>query len=105
MYDAEIELPPTPQAIELRVLPEYEAQPARYQVTLSRIADDDSLTTVGTVGGLAPDDEGFVRLYFDSMRLSKGRYQLTIGGDAGTSAANAVSRFKIRLIEPSDARR
>jgi hypothetical protein len=99
-YDAEIELPASPQAIELRVLPEIEAQPARYRVAIARIADDDSLTSVSTVQGLVPADDGFVALYFDSTKLTRGRYQLTISGDVDTSAASAVSSFKIKLTPP-----
>jgi len=102
-YDAEIELPSIPQAIELRVLPEVEAHPARYRVAIARIADDDSLTSVGTVGSLTTGDDGFVVLYFDSSQLTRGRYQLTIGGDSNTDAANAVSTFKIKLIPPPSA--
>jgi hypothetical protein len=102
-YDAEIELLPTQQAIELRVLPEVEAHPARYRVAIARIADDDSLTSVGAVGDLSPADDGFVVLYFDSSRFSRGRYRLTIGGDSNTDAANAVSTFKIKLIQSLSA--
>ena len=99
-YDALVELPATPQAIELRVLPENSAHPARYRVSLARVADDDSLSTVGSVAGLAPDGNGFVSVYFDSSKLTRGRYQLTVRGDVGTDAADAVSLFKIKLIPP-----
>jgi hypothetical protein len=99
-YDALVELPATAQAIELRVLPETSAHPARYRVSLARIADDDSLSTVGSVGGLTPDGNGFVSVYFDSSDLTRGRYQLTVRGDVGTDAADAASLFKIKLIPP-----
>jgi hypothetical protein len=97
-YDAEIELPSTPQAIELRVLPEVEAHPAHYRVAIARVADDDSLSSVGTIDGLVPADDGFVALYFDSSQLTRGRYQLTISGDADTDAAGTVSSFKVKLV-------
>jgi hypothetical protein len=96
-YDAEIELPPAAQAIELRVLPEVEAHPAHYRVAIARIADDDSLSSVGTIAGLMPSDDGFVALYFDSSSFTRGRYQLTISGDTDTDAASAISFFKIKL--------
>jgi len=101
-YDADIELPVAAQAIELRVLPEVVANPARYRVAVARIGDDGSLTAVGAIKGLTPADDDFVTLYFDSERLSVGRYQLTISGDADTDAASAVSTFRIRLI-PTEA--
>jgi len=103
LYDAEIELPTSPQAIELRVLPEVEARPSRYRVALVRIADDDSLTPIGSVAGLSPHDDGFVVVYFDSSKLTRGRYQLTVGGDVDTDAANEVSRFSIKLTPASDS--
>jgi hypothetical protein len=100
-YDALVELPATPQGIELRLLPENSAHPARYRVSLARVADDDSLTTVGSVAGLTPSANGFVCVYFDSSKLTRGRYQLTIRGDVGTDAPDAVSLFRIKLIPPT----
>jgi hypothetical protein len=100
-YDAEIELPATPQAIELRVLPEVDAHPAKYRVAMARIADDDSLSSVGTLNDLTPAEDGFVTLYFDSSKLSRGRYQLTIGGDTDTDAAAQLSTFRIKLTIPA----
>jgi len=98
--DAEIELPDTPRAIELRVLPEIEAHPPRYRVALARIADDDSLTEAGSVANLTPAEDGFVTLYLDASQFTRGRYRLTIGGDRNTDAALSVSAFKIRLVTP-----
>jgi hypothetical protein len=100
-YDALVELPSTPNAIELRILPETVAHPARYRVSLARIADDDSLHKVGSVAGLIPNASGFVSVYFDSSKLTRGRYQLTISGDAGTDGLDAVSLFSIKLIPPT----
>jgi hypothetical protein len=98
-YDAEIELPKSPQAIALRVLPEVEAQPAQYRISLSSIADDDSLHEVAAIDALAPDADGFVPVYLNSAKLKGGRYQLVLSGDAGTSAANEASPFLIRIID------
>jgi hypothetical protein len=100
-YDALVELPETPQVIELRVLPETPARPPRYRVSLARVADDDAQKTIGSVVGLIPDADGFVSVYFDSSKLMRGRYQLTIRGDAGTDASDAVSSFRIKLLAPS----
>jgi hypothetical protein len=98
-YDTEIELPRAPQTIALRVLPEVESQPARYRITLSSIADDDSLREIAAIGSLSPDADGFVPAYLNSANLSRGRYQLTLSGDVGTSAANEPSPFLIRVID------
>jgi hypothetical protein len=68
---------------------------------LARIADDDSLRAVGSMGGLIPGEDGFVSLYVDSSKLTRGRYQLALRGDAGTDAADAVSTFKIKLTPDS----
>jgi hypothetical protein len=100
-YDALVELPAAPQAIELRLLPEKPAHPARYQVSLARVADDDSLDKVGSVAGLIPGADGFVSVYFDSSRLTRGRYQLTIRGDVGTDPPESMSLFRIKLIPPT----
>ena len=100
-YDAFVELPANPQAIELRVLPENAAHPPRYRVSLARFADDDSLTTVGSVAGLIPNASGFVSVYFDSSKLMRGRYQLTISGDVGTDVPDGMSIFRIKLIPPA----
>jgi hypothetical protein len=101
-YDAQIELPANSRALELRALPDIAVHPPRYRATLARIADDDSLSEVGSVGGLTPDQDGFVSLYVDSSKLTRGRYRLSIRGDAGTDAVDAVSTFKLKLNSPSD---
>jgi hypothetical protein len=100
-YDALVELPTTPQAIELRVLPENSAHPARYRVSLARVTDDGSLSTIGSVAGLIPDANGFVSVYFDSSKLTHGRYQLTVRGDVDTDVPDTESLFRIKLIPPA----
>lgn len=101
-YDAEIEMPATPQAIELRVLPEYPAKPNRYRVNIVRVGDANELLPMGSVDGLVPADDEFVTLYLDSSKFVRGRYQLTISGDADTDAANSVSKFNIKLTAPPE---
>lgn len=98
-YDADVELPKTAQAIGLRVLPEVAAMPPRYRISISAIADDDSLHEAAAVGNLIPDSDGFVPVYFDSARMRPGRYQLVLSGDAGTSAAHESSAFLIRVVD------
>lgn len=100
-YDAEIEIPPTPQAIELRVLPEYPAKPNRYRVNIVQVNDANELLPMGSVEGLVPADDEFVTLYLDSSKFVRGRYQLTISGDVDTDAANSVSKFNIKLNAPT----
>lgn len=99
-YDAEIELPASAQTIALRVEPQVDAQPPRYRVTLSSIAEDDSLQEVATISGLQPESpDGYVPVYLNSARLAPGRYQLLISGDEGTSAQSDASPFLIRVVD------
>jgi hypothetical protein len=100
-YDAEINLPSTPQAIELRVLPEYPAKPARYRVNITRVTETNEAIPMGSVAGLVPAEDEFVALYLDSSKFVAGRYQLMIGGDEDTDAASSVSNFNIKLVAPS----
>jgi hypothetical protein len=98
-YDAEIELPASAQTIELRVLPEYEAQQSRYRIALQAIADDDSLTPVAEVAGLTPGEDGFVPVFINTARIRPGRYQLTLTGD---SVASDASSFQLRFAAPGE---
>src|SRR5262249_53771467 len=50
--DAEVAKPKAGQAIELRVLPEFKANPARYHVRLLEMSADDSSKAVAMLGGL-----------------------------------------------------
>jgi hypothetical protein len=94
--DAQIELPPSPQAIALRVWPE--AESATYALTLLRISDDGSLQQLASLAPLAAGADGLVIAYLNSGGLSKGRYQLVLR-DANTNAASAESRFTLTLID------
>jgi len=99
-YDAEIQLPTARQAIELRVLPEVEAHPALYRVTIARIGDDDGVVQVGLADHLAPREDGFISLFVDSEKFTPGRYRLALTGDRNTDAADVVSNFRIKLLPP-----
>lgn len=95
--DAQIELPASPHAIELRVLPETES--AQYTLTLLRISDDGNLEQLASLSPLAAGADGFVTAYLNSGELSKGRYQLLLRSDANTDSATAESRFTLALID------
>lgn len=95
--DAEIALPPSEQAIELRVLPEFAARPERYRVELFRMSADDSMQSVAELGGLAPDIDNFVPVFVDATRLHAGQYRLTIAGDPDTDARDKESAFILRM--------
>lgn len=94
--DAEIALPPTGEAIELRVLPEFTA--ARYHLRLFRMSADDSLQSVAELGGLAPGQDYFVTVFIDGARLRPGQYRLAIVGDPDTDASDKESAFILRLL-------
>lgn len=96
-YDAVVELPPTPRAIELRVRPE--ALAPVYGVALSRIRPDASVIQVGNVSELEARSDGFVSLYVDSSRLEAGPYLLVITPADDRDAASA-SAFRVRVVAP-----
>jgi hypothetical protein len=92
-YDIEITVDDSPQAIELRVLPEVEADPARYRVEIFSEPAGGEPQSLAAVGNLAPNAEGFVPVFLDASRLAAGTYILTIAGETGTSAADSRSDF------------
>jgi hypothetical protein len=100
-HDTEITVADSPQAIELRVLPEVEAQPPRYRVELSTAAAGGEPQILSSVGDLAPTADGFVPVYLDTSRLAAGMYVLTIAGETGTSTADSRSEFVISAKGPS----
>jgi hypothetical protein len=97
MYDATIDLPPLPAAIELRVRPEYAAEPPRYHVSLLLVGDNDAAREVAQLGGFEPNADGVVPVFLNSQMLKRGRYQLVLSGDKNTTAANDSSTFLIQL--------
>lgn len=106
--DAEIPLPPAKQAIELRVLPEFTANP-HYRIRLFRMTADDSLQSVAELGGLTTDDDSFLTVYVDAARLQPGSYRLTVVGDIDSDAVDKENAFILRLrpalTDPSAASR
>jgi hypothetical protein len=104
--DAEIPLPAAGEAIEVRVLPEFAARPARYRVRLFRMSDDDSLQNVAELSGLAPAPDYFVTFYIEGALLRPGQYRLAITGDPDTDARDKESAFMLRMVnDPSAASR
>ncbi len=94
-YDAVIELPPEPRAIELRVRPE--APAPVYSVALSRIHSDGTVMQIGNVTELQAQADGFVRLYVDSSRLESGPYLLVIT-PAEDRTATSPSAFRVKVV-------
>lgn len=100
-YDAVIELPPEPRAIELRVRPE--AVAPVYSVALSQIRSDGSVTQIGSVSELEAQPDGFVRLYVDSSRLEAGPHLLVIT-PTQDRAATSTSAFRVKVVAPEGQR-
>jgi hypothetical protein len=94
-YDAEVELPATRQAIEIRVLPETVANPPTYQVSLSRMREDETLEPVATVSDVRPAEDGFLSVFADSGALQAGRYRLTVIDSGGASASPDTYLIKV----------
>ncbi len=95
--DAEIPLTTLGEALELRVLPEFTARPARYRVRLFRMSADDSAQNIAELGGLAPDSDNFVTVFVDGARLKPGQYRLAIAGDLDTDAHDKASAFILKM--------
>jgi len=91
-----IELPASPQAIQLRVLPDVAAQQATtYRASLRRLADGGRIEPVATLEGLRAAGDGFIAIYIDSQRMTPGDYQLSVANNADGTAATT---FGIRVI-------
>jgi hypothetical protein len=97
-YDAVIELPADPRAIELRARPE--APAPVYSVALSRVHADASVAQIGNVSELKAEADGFVRLYVDSSRLESGVYILVIT-PADERTAASTSAFRVKVTDPA----
>lgn len=97
-YDAIVELPVEPRAIELRVLPESVAPV--YSVALSRIRPDGTIVQIAIVSHLKSEADGFVRLYVDSSRLEPGPYLLVMS-PALDGADFSTSSFRLKVVSPA----
>lgn len=94
-YDAIVELPAQPLAIELRVRPESAA--GSYRATLSRIQPDGSIQQVAAVADLHMESDRFVRLYVDSTRLEPGSYLLVLSTSQAVPGVSA-SAFRLKVL-------
>jgi hypothetical protein len=100
-YDAVIELPREPRAIELRARPD--ATASAYTVALSRIGPDGSSTPIGTVSELPQLKDDFVRVFVDSSRLQSGPYVLVIS-PTQEAAIPTSDAFRLKIVAPEGAR-
>jgi hypothetical protein len=87
---------PSSGAIEFRAAPALRSTDAHYRVTLAREDSGGHLQPVGTVGGLTPSADGYVRSYADVARLAAGRYALRIEPDAAGSGVAQSYPFNLR---------
>lgn len=91
-FDAEITLPATGEALELRVLPEFAGTGSRYRILLARINADDEREQLAAIGHLSAGEDGMVPIYLHARRIEPGDYEVTIANDA-----DQTSRFLIRV--------
>jgi hypothetical protein len=95
-YDAVVTLPAQPQALELRVRPEWPA-PA-YDVALSRTMPGGAVVDVATVSDLQVRPDGFVNLYVDSSKLEPGLYLLGLSASRGQTSEIPTSSFRLKVV-------
>ena len=100
-YDAVVELPGEPKAIELRVRPE-SAAPI-YRAALSRIRADGSVVQVAMVNDLAAEADGFLRIYVDSSKLETGSYLLVLSATADGTNEILTSSFRLKTLAAGDS--
>jgi hypothetical protein len=101
-YDAVIELPATPQAIQIRVLPQVAIGADRYRVSLAHLRDDRSLDAPASVAHLRADADGFVTVFADASRLIPGQYRLAVSAEDGeTEDPTKAESFLINVIPAS----
>jgi hypothetical protein len=102
--DARIELPPSSQAIELRILPEVDnPAPASYRLQLLR-EQAGRLDTLGSIESLSPAADGFVTAYLSSSQLLPGQYRLRLQLEQPSPSEPATSEFSLMVV-PADAAR
>ena len=95
LTDAEFELPAAGTAIALQIVPDFEASPSEYRVSLLREAEDqpDAIAEIERVAA----DDGIITVYLDRAVVQPGVYRLSIEGAKGTSVVGQRSDFRIRL--------
>jgi|GEM_PF-1109432 len=101
-YDAVIELPPTRQAIALRVLPQPTGDApssvaSGYTVSIARLKEDHPGEPAETVPSVKADPDGFLTVYVNAARLAPGRYRLVVSGEARGSTP-AEDTFRLNVV-------
>jgi hypothetical protein len=89
---------PTQGLIELRVQPAAHAHVPRFRLTLVRDQEGIREEPLGTLGGLAPANDGYIHLYVDASRLTAGSYWLRVQGETGSDSAAEVFGFRLRAL-------
>ncbi len=98
--DAVITLPPEPQSIELRVVPDVLSTSGHYAVQFIRAAEGVPTPASAGVIKVSVNAAGVLRLYVDSTDLRPGRYQLALtllGQSAAVTSGNA-GLFAVRVV-------
>lgn len=91
-YDLDL---PAGGLIEFRAAPSAHTAGSRYRVTLVRAPTGAASQSIGTLSGLAPAADGYLRCYADAARLTPGNYELRVEpvGDSPGSG----QRFAFKL--------
>jgi len=95
--DAIIELPRTPGAISLEILPEYDDPQKRYSVSIWRVGNE-GVQKLTQLQGLSADDRGLVVLFLDSSALQVGRYEIHLSTQSSWDEQTSI--FSVQLIAP-----
>lgn len=98
-YDAEITLPASRQAIELRVQPSSADRSDRYRVSLALVREDGESGPAASIADLTPASDEFVTLFVASAQLVPGEYRLAISREKADPSAETES-FLIRVKSP-----
>ena len=101
-YDALIELPATPQAIQVRILPQLITGTERYRVSLARTGDERPPGEPMSVGGLTAESDGFVWVFIDATRLEPGSYRLALSADGETQDLTKAESFLINVVRAAN---
>jgi hypothetical protein len=98
-YDAEITLPASQQAIELRVQPSSVDLKNSYRASLSLVRENGGSEPTASIADLAPASDKFITLFVDSAQLIPGEYRLVVSREEDGRSAEGES-FSIRVKSP-----
>ena len=98
--DAVVELPDSPQVIELRVLPDVDPEsaaptPSQFEVTLVEEAAGDLPGATVARARIAAGVDGFLSVFLDSRTLRPARYRLNVDPIVGTAAVPGAPDFVV----------